>query len=159
MKHAFLLFCLVAACLFPAACKAELSSGTPDRLVITGADGAAHVFHIDLALTPEEQAYGLMNRKSLASDYGMLFLWDSPEFRRFWMKDTLVPLDMLFIDEKGRIVTLHENAVPEDLTSIPSEAPVLGVLEVAGGTAARLGIKEGDTVHYKTFGNELAPQP
>jgi uncharacterized membrane protein (UPF0127 family) len=124
-----------------------------EPLAIAGADGKTHNFTVEIAATQDEQVRGLMNRKSMADDAGMLFVFDTLDYRAFWMKDTLIPLDMLFIDDKGKIIKIQENAKPGDLTSIPSGGPVLAVLELAGGVSAKLGLKAGDTVKYKTFGN------
>lgn len=124
-----------------------------EPLTVVSADGKSHVFTVEIAVTQEEQVKGLMNRKGMAEDKGMLFVFDTMDYRAFWMKDTLIPLDMLFIDDNGKIIKIHENAKPEDLTSIPSGGPVLAVLELAGGVAQKQGLKVGDTVKYKTFGN------
>lgn len=124
-----------------------------DSLKIVGADGKSHAFTVEISATLDEQVKGLMGRKSLADDKGMLFVFDTMDVRAFWMKDTLIPLDMLFIDDKGKIIKIHENAKPEDLTSIPSDGPVLAVLELAGGVAQKQGLKVGDTVKHKAFGN------
>jgi uncharacterized membrane protein (UPF0127 family) len=165
MRKVLILMLTVFALLPAGACLADTGTGklaaTPppglaktERVVISTADGKnVNVFHVELALTLEEQINGLMNRTSLPKDGGMLFVFKEPEERSFWMKDTLIPLDMLFIDSKGKIVTLHENARPKDETGIPSNAPVLAVLELPGGTAKRLGLKTGDIVRYKAFNN------
>ncbi len=126
-----------------------------ETLIIQTATGDLFDFNIDLAITPEQQIEGLMGRKSLPDNYGMLFVNESAQRVSFWMSDTLVPLDMIFIDEKGRIVKIHHKARPLDETNIPSGVPVLATLEVIGGTAEKLGLKVGDTVHYKIFGNVL----
>ncbi len=155
MKRLLLSFFLLTG-LFISGCGPK----TPgERVLIISSGGNYRVFHVELALTQEEQVRGLMDRDSLPEDSGMLFLWDTSEPRSFWMKDTKIPLDMLFIDESGKIVTLHENAVPEDTTSISSDVPVKAVLELAGGTVSKLGIKTGDIVHHPAFGNELARKP
>lgn len=109
-------------------------------------------FFLDLAVTPEEQALGLMNCKSMPDDIGMLFLFPEEDEKAFWMKDTLIPLDMLFIATDGTIRHIHEMAKPEDLSTIPSEFPIRAVLEINGGLAGRLGISEGDTILNKQYG-------
>ncbi len=124
-----------------------------EPLAVTASDGKAHNFTVEIAATQDQQIKGLMNRKSLAEDSGMLFVFDTVDYRAFWMKDTLIPLDMLFIDDKGKIIKIQENAKPGDLTSIPSGGPVRAVLELAGGVSAKLGLNVADTVKYKTFGN------
>ena len=94
-----------------------------------------------------------MFRRSLAPDAGMLFDYKQPTVATMWMRNTLIPLDMLFVDGKGRIVNIHERAVPESLDVIAAAAPVRAVIELNGGTAERLGIKPGDQVVHPIFGN------
>src|SRR5262249_16781860 len=106
-----------------------------------------------LALTPAQQQQGLMFRRSMAADAGMLFVFPASEIQTFWMKNTLIPLDMVFIAADGHIVDIHERAVPMSETNISSKAPGRAVLELNGGTAARLGIKPGAVVHHSLFGN------
>jgi uncharacterized membrane protein (UPF0127 family) len=108
-------------------------------------------FVIELALTPQEQEQGLMFRRELAADAGMLFDLGTERQAVFWMHNTLIPLDMLFIAADGRIADIHERAVPMSDATIPSKVPVRAVLELNGGTVARLGIKLGDVVHYAIF--------
>ncbi len=120
-------------------------------LVIRTADGSEHRFTVELASTPEERAQGLMFRKALAPDAGMLFDFKELGPVAMWMKDTLIPLDMLFISRDGRIVRVAERTVPLTLTPIPSGEPVLAVLEVNSGTTARLGIKPGDRAIHPIF--------
>ena len=110
--------------------------------------GRNHRFVVEVAATPEEQAYGLMNRSSLAPDRGMIFPMDPPRDARFWMKNTLIPLDIIFIRPDGTIANIAANTVPMSLDPVPSEGPVKAVLEIAGGRAAELGIAPGDTVNW-----------
>jgi len=117
-------------------------------------DGRSIALAVEVVADPAARAHGLMQRESLAPQTGMLFLYPSPQQVAFWMKDTLIPLDMLFFDADGRLAHLHANAVPHDLTPIPGAAegdPTperLLVLEVAGGEAARLGIVEGTMLDH-----------
>lgn len=120
-------------------------------LTITGPSHRDITLTVELAVTTDQQMTGLMNRTSLDDDKGMLFVFDTVENRSFWMKDTLIPLDIIFVDEKGAIISIHENAQPEDLTSIPSGAPTKAALEIAGGRAKKLGLKTGDVFHHKLF--------
>jgi len=115
--------------------------------------GGPKRFAVELALTAKEQAQGLMFRRSLAPDGGMLFDFGETREASFWMRNTLIPLDMLFIDADGHIADIHERAVPLSEEPIESSVPVRAVLEVNGGTVARLGIKPGDVVHHAIFGN------
>lgn len=110
-------------------------------------------FRVELALTPDQQHRGLMYRQSLAPDAGMLFVFDQQAVQSFWMKNTLIPLDMLFVDQRGRIINIHERAVPGSLEPIAAAAPARAVIELNGGTAARLGIKPGDRVIFPIFGD------
>ncbi|MCB9979143.1 MAG: DUF192 domain-containing protein [Rhodospirillales bacterium] len=130
----------------------------PESVVITDSKGGEHFFNAELAVAPDELTRGLMGRTDLADDAGMLFVFENARERSFWMRDTLIFLDILFIDEEGRIIKIQENAKPKDETQIPSGGPVLGVLEIKGGRAAALGIQVGDTVHHNLFGNVLDAQ-
>ena len=109
-----------------------------------------HVFRAWVADTPASRSRGLMYVRELPADRGMLFLYDFPQFASFWMKNTYIPLDLLFISPDGRIANIVENAAPLSLDLLESVAPVTAVLEVAGGTAARLGIQSGDQVQVRT---------
>lgn len=132
--------------------RAELATFETASLTIDTAAGPQR-FTIELAISQPQQAQGLMYRKSLASDAGMLFVFPSTQTATFWMKNTYIPLDMLFIAGDGRIADFHERAVPLSERNIVSKLPVRAVLELNGGTVARLGIKVGDVVHQKIFGN------
>ena len=117
------------------------------------------VFHIEIAQTAREHAKGLMNRSSLAKDAGMLFVFGTEEQQEFWMKDTLIPLDILFLARDGKIHHIHRMAKPLDKDSlITSERPVKAVLEINGGLSDMLGISEGDKVIHPAFRNQL-PEP
>ena len=131
---------------------AQLQSFAKSSLVIRTAEGP-HRFNIEVAETEAQMEQGLMYRRHLAPDAGMLFIYQRPTIAMFWMKNTLIPLDMLFVDAHGRIVNIHRNAAPQSLAIIRSHAPVRAVVELNGGTAARLGIKPGDEVVYPLFGN------
>jgi len=96
---------------------------------------------------------GLMFRRTMAPDAGMLFEYQEPTVATMWMRNTLIPLDMLFVDAQGRIVNIHERAVPQSLDVISAAAPVRAVIELNGGTAARLDIFPGDLVRHPFFGN------
>jgi uncharacterized membrane protein (UPF0127 family) len=100
-------------------------------------------FKVELAVTPEEQSRGLMFRKNLASDGGMLFVNKGDELRSFWMKNTYIPLDILFINSSNEVKHIHYGAKPLDETSIHSQYPVQYVLEVNAGKARRCNIRQG----------------
>jgi hypothetical protein len=145
-------FAVLAALFVAFAAHAALQDFATAPLTIDTAKGAQH-FTVELALTPAQQQQGLMYRPSLAPDSGMLFVFPETEQAVFWMKNTLIPLDMLFIAEDGKIADLHERAVPLSTANIVSKMPVKAVLELSGGTVARLGIEPGDTVHAAAFSN------
>lgn len=129
-----------------------LQTFTTAPLSIDTAKGPQH-FTVELALTPAQQEQGLMFRRHLTPDAGMLFVVEHPQVMTFWMHDTYIPLDMLFIAAGGRIVDMHERAVPMSDATIVSRAPAIAVLEVNGGTVDRLGIKIGDVVHAVALGD------
>lgn len=112
---------------------------------------ATHAFQIELAVTPDEQRTGLMYRREMAKDAGMLFLYDNGSRITMWMANTYMPLDMLFIGPDGRITHIVERTVPESTELIGSNGPARAVLELNGGTASRLGIKVGDRVIHPAF--------
>lgn len=104
-------------------------------------------FQVELADTAAEREQGLMNRQELAPDAGMLFIFPQEDFYNFWMKDTLMPLDIIWLDENKKIVAINKNAPPCQTNNCPQyspEAPALYVLEVNAGTAERLNLKKGD---------------
>jgi uncharacterized protein len=107
-----------------------------------------HRFTVELARTVEEQATGLMNRSSLAPDRGMVFPFDPSREASFWMKNTLIPLDIIFVRADGTIANIAENTVPMSLQPVYSDGTVAAVLEIAGGRSAELGIKPGDRVKW-----------
>ncbi len=151
------LITFVAAVLFSAgACAAEISGPQPTLptapLVIDTARGPAQ-FTVEMATSWPQQEAGLMFRKSLAPNAGMLFDFGKETETAFWMKNTLIPLDMLFIKANGTVARVAANAKPLSEESIPSYEPVRAVLEIAGGRAAQLGIKAGDKVRAAVFGN------
>src|SRR3954470_11975067 len=115
--------------------------------------GGPRKFHVELATTPPQLEQGLMFRRTLAPDTGMLFDFKTPSPVSMWMKNTFIPLDMLFIDAGGRVINIAERTVPHSLDPLAAAGPARAVLEVNGGTAARLGIKPGDRVVFPIFGN------
>lgn len=109
-------------------------------------------FNIRVADTPSRQERGLMFVRILPSDEGMLFPQLQPRVMAMWMKNTFIPLDMLFIDSRGRVVCLRERTVPESLDIVSCDQPVKAVLEIGGGQADKRGIAVGDRVIHKLFG-------
>ncbi|MCC7260567.1 MAG: DUF192 domain-containing protein [Alphaproteobacteria bacterium] len=110
-----------------------------------------HRFTVEVATTTEQRMRGLMFRKELAADSGMLFLFDAPEIIRMWMKNTLIPLDMLFIAPDGTVVDIATDAVPHSEEIIASRAPASAVLELNAGAVMRAGIHIGDRVEHEAF--------
>ena len=108
-----------------------------------------HKFDVEIADTPETRARGLMFRDSMAADHGMLFLFDRPDPQAFWMKNTHIPLDILYFDENYKLVSMQERVPPcrSDPCSVyPSTGPAKYVLELNSGTAEKLGVKAGDVL-------------
>jgi uncharacterized membrane protein (UPF0127 family) len=119
----------------------------PAGQVAVRAAGGLHEFRVWIARTPRHRAQGLMYVRTLDPDRGMLFVFPTPLIASFWMRNTYIPLDMLFVRANGRIANIAASTRPLSTDPYESVAPVVAVLEVAGGTAARLGIREGDRVH------------
>lgn len=125
---------------------AAITVSTPEVAVLTPTGELR--FFVEVARTPQERARGLMFRESLAADAGMIFLFDEDEDHSFWMKNTKIPLDMIFIDSTGLIVGVVENAEPFTLSSRSVGQPSRYVLEVAGGTCRREGIAVGHRLRF-----------
>jgi uncharacterized membrane protein (UPF0127 family) len=109
----------------------------------------AHLFTVQVAATPEQQEHGLMFYRSLGADEGMIFPYDPPQNASFWMKNTLIPLDLIYIRADGTIARIV-TAQPLDETPVPAGEPIALVLEIRGGRAAELGIREGDKVVWRS---------
>jgi uncharacterized protein len=152
-------FFLLATAMLPAVRRAPRAQAGPqprlpeEPLVIATRDGARHRFRVELAADPAHQTTGLMFRERLGPDEGMLFDWGGPRESSMWMKNTLIPLDMLFIAADGRIHRIAERTVPHSLAAVDSRGPVRATLELAGGTAERLGLRVGDRVLHRIFGS------
>lgn len=121
-----------------------------DNLDIVTASGAHH-FSVEVMRTAPERERGLMFRKFLPAGRGMLFDFKTEQPVLMWMKNTYVPLDMIFIDHNGKVVSVAQNAEPLSETVIPSQAPAYAVLEVNAGAAAAIGVKPGDVVRNGLF--------
>lgn len=138
------------------------SACADDTVTIYGDWGQAN-FTVDIADDYQERARGLMFVKQMPTLSGMLFIYEEPQPVSFWMKNTLIPLDMIFTAPDGEILSIHENAVPGDLTPIPGGDGVQMVLEINGGLSSRLGIAVGDVMQHPSFGEDarrpcLAPK-
>jgi uncharacterized membrane protein (UPF0127 family) len=130
----------------------------PDRVDLRGPWGQAR-FSVEVVDTPQTRARGLMHRESLPRSAGMLFIYDAPTSPSFWMRNTLIPLDMLFIDPTGTVTRVHHNAVPLDETPIPGGDNVLMVLEINGGMARMFGIDAGSTIRHPRLARDSAAWP
>jgi uncharacterized membrane protein (UPF0127 family) len=129
---------------------------TPGQVDIRLTTGGTARFSVEVVDTPATRAQGLMFREKMATSAGMLFLYERPQHAVFWMKNTLIPLDMIFADFTGLVTHVHANAIPQDQTGIDGGAGVLAVLEINGGLAARLGITSGAMIRHPGFEQSTA---
>lgn len=146
---AFLLL-LAAAAMHPTAASADSAL---EKLVINTA-GGPRTFEVEVMRTDEERAKGLMFRRYMPENRGMLFDFKEQQPVMMWMKDTFIPLDMVFIRRDGSIARIAENTEPHSTRTISSGEPVFGVLEINAGVAAKLGVKPGDKVQHALFGGK-----
>ena len=151
-----LLFAVGAACVSPAVAQSPFEDGLAapvgpmEPLAIDSAEGVRQ-FKVEIAADEATRSKGLMFRTAVPAGTGMLFDFSPARPVAFWMKSTLVPLDMIFIGSDGRVLNIAERTVPHSLTPVPSDGPARAVLEIAGGAASRLGIRPGDRVHHRLF--------
>ena len=131
---------------------AECAPGTVELRSPTGIAR----FHVEVATTAADHAKGLMFREKMAASSGMLFVFDPPKHARFWMKNTLIPLDMIFADSGGRVTVVQANAVPQDTTPLDGGDGVAFVLEINGGLAKRLGIAPGAVMRHSLIAQDTA---
>ena len=129
----------------------EVSASMKSELSIITSNGSKHNFLVEVARTEEEKKIGLMFRKTLAKNAGMLFLYKREALRLMWMKNTFIPLDILFIDKKGVIKRVVKRTTPHSLATISSRKSVLAVLELKGGITSSLEIKKGDRIEHPAF--------
>ncbi|NIY81056.1 DUF192 domain-containing protein [Celeribacter sp. HF31] len=126
-----------------------------DEVLISGPETQAR-FSVEIADDAGERALGLMNRAEMPRSHGMLFVYEKPQPVSFWMANTLIPLDMIFVDRQGVVTRVHDEAVPLDRTPIAGGDAVYAVLEINGGLARALGIRPGDHLRHPAFGPEAA---
>jgi uncharacterized protein len=143
---------LFAAVLTLSACQSAPQKLSEEALLIVTAAGKTHNFTVEVARSAAEQKRGLMFRDKLAPNRGMIFPIDPPRTESFWMKDTLIPLDMVFIQSDGIVSQIAADAVPDSRAPIVSGAPVAAVLELAGGETEKRGIAVGDQVKWSSLG-------
>lgn len=151
MRVLLLLVLMLQAAPLAAACR-------DDQVEMRGPWGAAR-FSVEVADTDATRARGLMHRESMPQRAGMLFIYDSPRRASFWMRNTLIPLDMIFADETGLVTRVHSRAVPLDETPIDGGDDVLMVLEINGGLAERFGIAEGSELRHPRLDQDTAAWP
>ncbi len=144
----------LAVCATLSTAAAAAPACDPERIEILAGPGS-RTFAIEIADDPEEQARGLMFRPALAADAGMLFVYATPRPANFWMRNTMIALDMIFIDDSGRVESIAERADPYSERVSSSEGDVRAVLEINGGLSRSLGISPGDQVIHPAF--EAAP--
>jgi len=139
------------------AARADLATFSVTKIVIETEKGK-FPFTVELAVTQSQMAQGLMYRRMLAPDAGMLFDYGEPQTIAKNMKNVLLPLDLVFVAADGKVVDVRERAVPLSLDAVVSSLPARALLEVNGGTAARLGLKPGAVVHHAFFGNAMGSE-
>ena len=149
--------CIAAASISSNAAWAEAACAV-DRVLVSGDFGEAR-FSIELADDPGERAQGLMHRDSMPRSAGMLFVFEQPQPVAFWMKNTLIPLDMIFTDKVGRIQHIHQNAIPHDQTPIAGGKGIYSVLEINGGLSKVYGFNVGDVLQHPAFSDGPAAIP
>jgi uncharacterized membrane protein (UPF0127 family) len=130
----------------------------PEVLDIRGPSGQQH-FNVEVADDAPERQKGLMFRESMAMSAGMLFVFESPKHASFWMKNTLIPLDLIFVDSTGTVTRVHSNAIPLDESSIDGGEGVAFVLEINGGLAKRMGIAVGAEIRHPMVQQNSAKWP
>ena len=131
---------------------------TDTTVALRGTSGVQQ-FSVEVADDAAEQSQGLMFREKMASSAGMLFVFPKPKHAQFWMRNTLIPLDMIFADATGRVTRVHANAIPHDETPIDGGEGVAFVLEINGGLAARMGIAEGSQMRHPSIAQSTAVWP
>lgn len=141
------------ACLFFTPCVAPAAPAEPalETLDIVTSSGP-HAFQVEVARTPEARAHGLMDRREMAPDHGMLFDFHKEEEVLMWMKNTYLSLDMVFVSKQGRVVSVMRRAKPFSETIISSRKPAYAVIELVGGAADKIGLAVGDSVRHPLFG-------
>ncbi|MCP4185630.1 MAG: DUF192 domain-containing protein [Hyphomicrobiales bacterium] len=124
-----------------------------ERVEITTVRGK-FPFQIEIADQPQERTIGLMNRSQLDPRGGMLFVFDRPQIIQMWMKNTLISLDMIFVDAKGSVVDVAERTIPHSLAIVASRQNASFVLELAGGMASFIGLQPGDVLKHRLFDSD-----
>ena len=137
-------------------CAGGLWAACSDSVATVATDTAKVRFQVELAITAQDKAQGLMHRETLPDRAGMLFIYPNPQPVSFWMRNTLIPLDMIFIDDQGRVARVHHNAVPLDETPIYGGDAIKAVLEINAGLAKKYGISDTSKVVHPLISPKLA---
>ena len=137
---------------------AAAQSCREDSVYLRGDWGQAR-FSVELADSGDERARGLMFRESLSRSSGMLFIYPTPRTVSFWMQNTLIPLDMIFVDTSGTVRKVHRSSIPRDTTGISSDSQIVAVLEISGGLSEAMGISPGTVLHHPAFDPDQAAWP
>ncbi|TVQ03193.1 MAG: DUF192 domain-containing protein [Roseinatronobacter sp.] len=153
-----ILHILCAALVMSFATSAAYASCAEGHVDLRGAWGQAR-FSVEIVDTEETRAQGLMHREHLPRNAGMLFIYDAPTEPAFWMRNTLIPLDMIFVDPTGQVTRIHPDAIPHDTTPIPGGPNVLMVLEINGGLSQMLGMTEGSEMRHPRLDQDTALWP
>jgi hypothetical protein len=147
-----LLAAFLGAWILPSLAGAQNAVNFPKSQLAIDTNAGRRNFNVELAISDAQQSRGLMFREALAADAGMLFDYRFPQRITMWMRNTLIPLDMIFIGADGRVLNVAERTIPHSKAIIASKGRARAVLEVNGGTASRLGIKAGAKVYHRVFG-------
>jgi hypothetical protein len=142
---------LLFVCALLLAAPAILAAGLPRDVLLVETASSQYRFEVEVADDPTERAEGLMYRQTLADNAGMLFLYPKPQPVEFWMKNTPLSLDIVFVRADGTIARIAESTIPMSEEMIPSGEPVQAVLEVKAGTMRQLGITVGDRLRNETY--------
>ncbi len=159
MLRAVLVVCLMGGAAGLSALPAAAQQMCRDDAVMLRGDWGQARFTVELANTPQTRSQGLMFREAMPKSAGMLFIYDAPQRATFWMRNTLIPLDMIFTDETGTVRHVHHEAIPGDETTIDGGSGVLTVLEINGGLARSMGIVVGSEMRHPAFDAALAAWP
>ncbi|MEO0678181.1 MAG: DUF192 domain-containing protein [Pseudomonadota bacterium] len=149
---------LLGICALALIPEAALAACSENTLIIKDSDSEAR-FRVDVADDDRERAQGLMFVEEMPVSAGMLFVYDAPQPVSFWMENTLIPLDMLFIEGDGTVARIHENAVPLDRTAIPGGDDIQFVLEINGGLSRLLGLEVGAVIQHPSVPQDIAAFP
>ncbi|WP_424362360.1 DUF192 domain-containing protein [Methylocystis parvus] len=150
LNNAAALIAALFLCSLFVSATAARAEGQLQRLEFVTASGA-HEFQVEVADTPAERAKGLMYRKHMPADQGMLFVFHEETPIMMWMKNTYIPLDMIFVSRHGMVTAIAPDTVPMSEATISSDGPAYGVIELNAGTAGKIGLKPGDTVRHQAF--------